>query len=110
MSQVLDKELATASGVALIRNGEIVEFFPRVSNENEVFFSNDEKNFPTEVEESELIAAIEDFTIELNAINKKMQKSQAQIEKFDRKADERDEHFKKIMQNMEEMTLKCSMK
>lgn len=76
---VLDKSFASASGVALIRNGEIVEFFPQTSNGKDLGLSGDE-TILTKSEEAELTAALQDFVVKMKRLNKKMKEDQKEID------------------------------
>lgn len=77
---VLDESLASASGVLLISNGEIVEFFPRSSNGKDLGL-DDEHFVLTEAEEIELKNALEDFVTKIQIIYKKMDETQIEIDK-----------------------------
>ncbi|MDQ3321327.1 MAG: Atg14 domain-containing protein [Acidobacteriota bacterium] len=95
---VLGKSFASASGVALIRNGEIVEFFPQTSGDlglsgNEIVL--------TKSDEAELTEALRDFVSKMKVINQRIDASQKEIERLSDKSAERRKRFEIAMQKLE---------
>ena len=78
---VLDESLATASGVLLIRDGEVVEFFPRSSNGKDLGLSGDEIVL-TASDEMELAEALQEFTSKTKHLSKKMENDQQEIDRL----------------------------
>lgn len=101
MSENLDlgKSLASASGVALIRNGEVVEFFPQTSGD--LGLSGDEIVL-TASEQAKLTAAVEDFIVKIKVINKSMDDSQAEIERLRSESDKRQKRIDSCLKKLEE--------
>lgn len=75
---VLDKSFASASGVLLLRNGEVVEFFPQTSNGKDLDLLDE--IVLTKAEEAELTEALQDFTVKMKQLNKKMEEDQKEID------------------------------
>ncbi|CAN5593013.1 hypothetical protein BH24ACI2_BH24ACI2_04060 [soil metagenome] len=75
---VLDKSFASASGVLLLRNGEIVEFFPQTSNGRDLGLSDE--IVLTKAGEAELTEALQDFVAKMKHLNKKMDEDQREID------------------------------
>jgi len=98
---VLDKTLESASGVLLIRNGEVVEFFPQTSNGKNLGLSDDEIIL-TKSEEAELTEALEDFIAKMKVINKSMDDSQAEIERLQEESDKRQKRIEASLKRLEE--------
>ncbi len=101
---VLDKSFASASGVILLRNGEVVEFFPQSSNEMGTNSSDD--IVLTKSEEAELTEVLQDFAAKMTVINQKMDASQKEIDRLNDKSAERHKRFETAMQKMEGLLIK----
>ena len=97
---VLDESLASASGVLLISNGEIVEFFPRRSNGKDLGLSGDDF-FLTDSDEAELAEALREFSAKIKILNARMDASQSEIEKLNEKSAARNERYEAAMQKLE---------
>ncbi len=95
---VLDKSLASASGVALIRNGEVVEFFPQTSSD--LGLSGDEIVL-TESDEAELTEALRDFVAEIKIVYRRMDETQAEIERLSAKSTERQKRIDASLERIE---------
>jgi peptidoglycan hydrolase CwlO-like protein len=78
---VLDKSFASASGVLLISNGEIVEFFPRASNGKDLGLSDDAIVL-TESDEAVLAETLQEFAAKIKYLNEKMQNDQKEIDRL----------------------------
>jgi peptidoglycan hydrolase CwlO-like protein len=95
---VLDKSLASASGVALIRNGEVVEFFPQTSGD--LGLSGDEIVL-TESDETKLTEALRDFVAEIKIVYRRMDETQAEIERLSAKSTERQKRIDASLERIE---------
>ena len=102
---ISDGALATASGVALIDNGKIVEFFPRAANGKDLGLSGDEIVL-TASDEAELAEALREFSAKIKILNAKMDASQSEIEKLSEKSASRNERFEVAMQKLERLLKK----
>ncbi len=103
---VLDKTLESASGVLLIRNGEIVEFFPQTSNGKDSGLADDEFVL-TEAEEAELAEALKDFSVKMKVLIKKMDDSQKEIDQLSEKSVKRQKRIEIAMQKLEGLLERC---
>ena len=101
-NSVLNKTLESASGVLLIRNGEVVEFFPQTSDGEDLGLSDDEIVL-TESEEAELTSILGNFLAKIRVINKKTEDSQKEIERLSDKSAERQRRFEIAMQKLERL-------
>ncbi len=98
---MLDKTLESASGVLLIRNGEIVEFFPQTSNGKDSGLADDEFVL-TEAEEAELVEAFQDFSAKMKVLIKNMDNSQAEIDRLNEESDKRQKRIEATLKRLEE--------
>ncbi len=98
---MLDKTLESASGVLLIRNGEIVEFFPQTSNGKDLGLADDEFVL-TEAEEAELVEAFQDFSAKMKVLIKNMDNSQAEIDRLNEESDKRQKRIEATLKRLEE--------
>lgn len=98
---VLDKTLESASGVLLIRNGEIGEFFPKTSNRKDSGLADDEFVL-TEAEEAELVEALQDFSAKMKVSIKNMGDSQAEIDRLREESDKRQKRIETALKRLEE--------
>jgi hypothetical protein len=127
---ILKKNLAKASGVVLIRQGEIIDFFPQSSNIIEdretlrsrgfgfVEMSSEEEaqdvmenvtggfainSLYSQQEEDELAEVLKYFSANTKAIYQKIDKSQKEIERLKTKSIKRQKRFEIAMKNLESL-------
>lgn len=96
---VLDKSFASASGVLLLRNGEVVEFFPQTSNRKDLGLSDE--IVLTKAEETELTEAIQDFVAKIKIVYQKMDETQTEIDKLSAKSVERQKRIDASIERIE---------
>ncbi|MGI8494638.1 MAG: hypothetical protein ACR2L1_04905 [Pyrinomonadaceae bacterium] len=84
----------------MLRNGEVVEFFPQSSNGQDLGLADDEIVL-TESEEAELAESLRDFTAKMKVINQKMDDSQKEIDRLSDKSAERQKRFEIAMQKLD---------
>lgn len=127
---ILKKNLAKASGVVLIRQGEIIDFFPQLPNVIEdrdtgrlrgyafVEMSSEEEaqdvmenvtggfalnSLYSQQEEDELAEVLKYFSANTKAIYQKIDKSQKEIDRLKTKSIKRQKRFEIAMKNLESL-------